>query len=269
MSQIDWKCSPRGFDRDHALVSAMRLFWSRGYEATSISDLTAVMHIMPPALYRNDVTVDTLAAREDRQDGRVHSLARDYVHRSHIHDPFRSRCTPATIRSVELQGLAVNEIADTEYSRKFFIEPGIAGKISVILRRPDDAICLSLYRDRCEGSFGGEDLHRIDMIKSPLAAAFERHLDLKPKREMPTPAQMAASLQGGESGPALSGREAAVCVGVVTGHSNEAIALHLDLSINSVRTYRRRAYAKLQITSQNELFALILNGGRKGRYSGH
>jgi DNA-binding CsgD family transcriptional regulator len=80
---------------------------------------------------------------------------------------------------------------------------------------------------------------------------------------MPTPAQMAASLQGGESGPALSGREAAVCVGIVTRHSNEAIALHLDLSINSVRTYRRRAYAKLQITSQNELFALILNGGSK------
>jgi TetR/AcrR family transcriptional regulator, copper-responsive repressor len=29
----------------------MRLFWSRGYEATSISDLTKAMHITPPALY--------------------------------------------------------------------------------------------------------------------------------------------------------------------------------------------------------------------------
>jgi DNA-binding CsgD family transcriptional regulator len=106
-------------------------------------------------------------------------------------------------------------------------------------------------------------------LESPLAAAFERHLDLRPKREMPTPAQMAASFQGGESGPALSGREAAACVGIVRGHSNETIALHLDLSINSVRAYRRRAYAKLQITSQNELLALILNGGRKRRYSGH
>jgi DNA-binding CsgD family transcriptional regulator len=219
--------------------------------------------------FRDDVTVETLSAKADRRDGCVHSLVRDYVRRYHIDDPFRSRCMPATIRNVELQGLAVNEIADTEYSQKFFIEPGIAGKICVILRRPDDAICLSLYRDCCEGSFDDEDLRRIDMIKSPLAAAFERHLDLKPKRDMPTPAQMAALLQGGESGPALSEREAAVCVGIVTGHSNEAIALHLDLSINSVRTYRRRAYAKLQITSQNELFALILNGGRKGRYSGH
>jgi DNA-binding CsgD family transcriptional regulator len=55
----------------------------------------------------------------------------------------------------------------------------------------------------------------------------------------------------------------------VTGYSNEAIALDLDLSFHSVRTYRRRAYAKLQVTSQNELFALILNNGRKDRYSGH
>jgi len=42
---------PRGFDRAEALETAMRLFWSRGFEATSISDLTQAMGINPPALY--------------------------------------------------------------------------------------------------------------------------------------------------------------------------------------------------------------------------
>lgn len=42
---------PRAFDREAALDSAMRLFWRRGFEATSIGDLTAELGINPPSLY--------------------------------------------------------------------------------------------------------------------------------------------------------------------------------------------------------------------------
>ncbi|MFK4760111.1 TetR/AcrR family transcriptional regulator [Microbacterium sp. ZW T5_45] len=41
----------RGFDDQEALQAAMELFWRRGYEGTSITDLTRTLGINPPSLY--------------------------------------------------------------------------------------------------------------------------------------------------------------------------------------------------------------------------
>ncbi|WP_307270172.1 TetR/AcrR family transcriptional regulator [Labrys wisconsinensis] len=42
---------PRAFDRTAALEQATRLFWAKGFEATSIADLTHAMGIGAPSLY--------------------------------------------------------------------------------------------------------------------------------------------------------------------------------------------------------------------------
>ena len=42
---------PRSFDRDKALEQAMEVFWKKGFEAASVSDLTGAMGINPPSLY--------------------------------------------------------------------------------------------------------------------------------------------------------------------------------------------------------------------------
>lgn len=43
---------PRSFDEQSVIDRAMELFWTRGYEATSVSDLTADLGVHPGSLYR-------------------------------------------------------------------------------------------------------------------------------------------------------------------------------------------------------------------------
>ncbi len=56
----------------------------------------------------------------------------------------------------------------------------------------------------------------------------------------------------------LTPRERVVCLGILTGYTSESIGINLAISVNSVLTYRKRLYDKLNISSQNELFMKMI-----------
>jgi len=59
---------PRLLERDAGLDIAARLFWERGYEGTSIAELTEAMGVTPPSLYA------TFGSKED-----LYSQALDHI----------------------------------------------------------------------------------------------------------------------------------------------------------------------------------------------
>ena len=62
---------PRAFDMDQALDQALHVFWEKGYEGTSIADLTEAMGINPPSLYAAFGNKETLFKKAlDRYEAR-------------------------------------------------------------------------------------------------------------------------------------------------------------------------------------------------------
>jgi DNA-binding CsgD family transcriptional regulator len=137
-------------------------------------------------------------------------------------------------------------------------KPGHNGaKVSIMSRRGGALIKISLHRAECSGSFTSDEIGWVRDSAELLFALVGRHQRLMvPQGEPVDPATYVECILS--IAPELSGREAEVCAGIAMGRTNEGIGLDLGISPNTVRTYRKRAYAQLSISSHNELLKLIL-----------
>jgi TetR/AcrR family transcriptional repressor of nem operon len=105
---------PREFDADAALRSAMETFWSKGFEATSMSDLTDSMGVSRSSLYAAFGDKEQLFARaldlymEEISAERVRILRTAQSARAGIGDYFEHHIRVALDRRTPLGCLVVN-----------------------------------------------------------------------------------------------------------------------------------------------------------------
>ncbi|MGJ7037138.1 DNA-binding CsgD family transcriptional regulator [Shinella sp. BE166] len=117
---------------------------------------------------------------------------------------------------------------------------------------------ISLSRIRSEGGFDEASVTRLREVHALIAAIFRRlwtHLS----RGDATPQPRAIDHLFTDFGRGLlSPREREVALLILKGHSSESIGYHLGISIATVKTHRQKLYAKLNLSTQQELFSTFL-----------
>jgi LuxR family transcriptional regulator, activator of tox operons len=186
------------------------------------------------------------------------SLANEYVENYWHFDPAELASKPKCRGGANANTWAVrtsaSEISHSLYRDSCYTLVDLDNRLSISSKRGNSRIRLSFYRSAGD-DFSDEDVAHILESSSVLLALVARHSD-EVSRDTPTEKGFQARLL--QLAPLLSRREREVCALVAEGVTSEGIGLRLNVGVNTVKTYRKRAYARLNITSQNELMKLMM-----------
>ena len=211
-------------------------------------------------------------------DAHYHEIARhladDYISGAFEDDPNLQRAHKVVEGRSVIYCLKPRQIENSEFKLRYYIEPEIRQEFSIIFRGHDVLYFLSLFRG--SGSvefndhqvcllrqsarlfeavlskhyqFSGDDLARADAASSDHVRASAAPGGRQPSVEAVRRLFLRAPL-------GLTPREAEIVSMIALGRSTVDMSKALAISPNTVCTHRKRAYAKLSIASQSDLFAL-------------
>ena len=139
------------------------------------------------------------------------------------------------------------------YRKIFFNDSDIVDKCATALWVDHTCFYVNFYRITSQGRFVDAERARLQAIAPAIGASVARHFQQAPDQSLATLFATRAPLA------ALTPREQDVCRRILLGFSSETISQALGISLHSTLTYRKRAYERLGISSQNELFAIVLD----------
>lgn len=200
----------------------------------------------------------TLLLADDFQDRpRLQHVARNFAGLFWQQDPLHGHLDGDDSRDdvrLFVSGIEVEDIQHSPY-RDFCYRPfAFRTRLSIHRMAADRTMRLSIYhRQTFDDAQKGAFFDAAGLVASLL----ECHRKYGRTTEAAGNEDMRSRLR--RVLPCLSAREAEVCAMIAAGHTSEGIALTLGVCINTVQTYRKRAYAKLSISSQNQLLRLVMS----------
>lgn len=163
-----------------------------------------------------------------------------------------------------------SHVRDVAFRKRFYDEALVRQELAMIASINGQTLYCSFFRSEEQKDFASEDAQQLQVLGNFLIQTLGKHAEIIGMRhgqqpQRPEPAtlcperrermyqELRATLLKAPGG--LTQREAEICASIALGYTTLGISLKLGISINTVATHRKRAYAKLGISSQNELFA--------------
>jgi DNA-binding CsgD family transcriptional regulator len=202
----------------------------------------------------------TVEFNTPRESGDTSSLE-SYLRRAFLLDPYYRAATVEHQYGVfRLKALAPHGFKSSEYYRTWYRNNGLSDECGLLIPVEGGSMNLSLGMTSGGQIFSERSLKLLRELYPIIEAAIQRHWSeaASPRGEDSSlQRRMEASLHAFGSS-VLTRREQQITGMVLLGNSTRLIAEKLAISTETVKLHRKHAYAKLDISSQAELFSLFM-----------
>ncbi|BAN49688.1 LuxR C-terminal-related transcriptional regulator [Metapseudomonas resinovorans] len=184
-----------------------------------------------------------------------------YLGGLYLLDPFYQACREGLPSGLyRLEEVAPDHFRQSEYYLSYFHDYVLEDEVQFVVRLPEaGSLSLSLGMRR---RFCAEECGMLGLLSSWVLALMGQHWQqcnraALPARQDEVASQVRDALSQFGAG-VLSERELEVARLILRGYSSKAMAERLAISPETVKVHRRHLYAKLDISSQPELFSLFI-----------
>ncbi|MBT2771851.1 helix-turn-helix transcriptional regulator [Halomonas sp. ISL-60] len=189
-----------------------------------------------------------------------------YLGGDYLLDPFYREHLRGGVQGIRrLVDVAPDHFKRTHYYKNYYQQTTLLDEVAVFAQITEDVTLTACFgRDRSSGEpFNRHELGTLQQYAMTLSTLLKKHwqeyrfegvIEAAPA---PLEERLRETLNQQHS-IRLSPRQAEVALFILRGHSSLSISLHLDVSLQTVKVFRRQLYAKCCISSQAELFALLM-----------
>ena len=184
-----------------------------------------------------------------------------YVKGPFLLDPFyRAAQVDGCFGVFRLRALAPSGFKESEYFRTWYHECGFQDECGLLIELDSGSLNLALGMTGGSSRFSKRQVDRLEAVFPAVEAMVRRHWNpLTPATDSSDLRTRLQEALGAFGTSVLTRREQQVIELVLLGNSTRLVADKLGISAETVKLHRKHAYAKLDISSQAELFYVFVD----------